>query len=125
MAKYRRGKKLEPAIMTMVFPTPDTTGGNYTIDLSQSASLLNRRFYRQGINWVVESIKLFSTGSGTVTISKIPTSWTFFNAYKKGFEAWREMNEQALENAESVRARFEDFKIYADHNSSSFSIQAC
>lgn len=110
----RRGRKLEPAQMTFTFATPDTVGGNYTIDLSQSASLLNRRFYRQGINWVVESIKFSSAGTGQVQVSKIPTTWTFFNAYKKGFESWRKMNAQALEMSESVRARFEDFKIYAD-----------
>ncbi len=122
MAKYRRGKKLEPAVMTMTFPTPDTVGGEYTIDLSQAASLLNRRFYRQGINWVVDSFKLYSAAAGAVAISKIPTTWTFFNAYKKGFETWQQMNNEALAESESVRPRFLDFKIFADdvHHSAGY-----
>jgi len=122
MAKYRRGKKIQPAVMTLAFATPGTSGGNFTIDLSQCASLVNRRFYRQGINWVVESIRFQSLQAGKVQIAKIPTTWTFFNAYKKGFEAYREMTERALEDTESVRPRFEDFKIYADaiHHNAGF-----
>jgi hypothetical protein len=32
----------------------------------------------------------------------------------KGFKAWQKMNDEALEESESVRPRFLDFKIYAD-----------
>ena len=122
MAKYPRGKKVEPAVMTMTFATPGTAAGDFTIDLSQSASLLNRRFYRQGINWVVDSFKFFSSSAGGITVGKIPTTWTFFNAYKKGFETWQKMNNEALAESESVRPKFLDFKIFADevHHSAGF-----
>jgi len=88
--------------------------------LSQCACLVNRRFYRQGINWAVSGIKLlsepFSSGNlaGQVTVQKLPETWVMSNAWEKGFRAWQRMNNEALEESESVRPRFLDFKIYAD-----------
>lgn len=115
MAKYRRGKKIEPALMTMTFPTPDTVGGAYTLDLSQVASILNRRFYRQGIAWVVDSFKFASTSTGAVAISKIPMNWVSTGAWKKAESAWRRQQDDALENLDDPEpARFRDFKIFMD-----------
>ncbi len=116
--KGRRTKKVEPAQLSMLFVTPTVPGGgndDFYVDLSQSASLLNRRFYRQGINWAVQSIKILSPiTSGAVVVSKLPTTWSMSNAWMKGFKAWQKMNDEALEESESVRPRFLDFKIYAD-----------
>jgi len=110
----RKGRNIEPAQMTLSFATPDTVGGAYTIDLSQAASLANRRFYRQGINWAVASIKVFSTSTGAVSVGKLPTTWVMANAWKKGFESWMKRIRQALSESQSVAGRFLDFKIYAD-----------
>ena len=57
-------KKIEPAVQTMTFviDADPSSGVAYRfVDLSQCASLLNRRFYRQGINWAVSSMKVLST----------------------------------------------------------------
>ncbi len=115
----RRSKKIEPAVKTFVYNysvSANTLQSN-TIDLSQCASLLNRRFYRQGINWAVGSIKVLTSGSttGIIGISKLPETWVMSNAWEKSFRSWQEMNEKALEDTESIRPRFMDFKIYADN----------
>ena len=126
---YKRMKKIEPAVQTMVFnfsvpvSEPGTTTTNY-IDLSQCASLLNRRFYRQGINWAVSGFK-FLTGSdttGLVAVQKLPETWIMSNSWEKGFRSWQRMNNEALSESESVRPRFLDFKIYADsdHHAAGF-----
>ena len=112
-------KKLQPAVQTMFFNTESTESGtNQTktsfIDLSQCACLLNRRFYRQGINWAVSRIQIFSSVSGSITVSKLPNTWVMSNAWEKGFRAWQQMNDDALEEAPSTKPRFLDFKIYAD-----------
>lgn len=117
--KLARRKKLEPAVQTMLFEAPAVSAANasHYIDLSQSASLMNRRFYRQGINWAVASIKIISKDfEGQLRVSKLPETWVLSNAWEKGFRAWQEMNNKALEDTESVRPRFMDFKIYADQN---------
>ena len=118
MAKYRRGKKIEPAVLTMHFSMPVGAAVQSSfIDLSQCASLMNRRFYRQGIAWVVAGIKIVNLSAATageISIGKLPTTWTMSNSWVKSFEAWREMNDRALEDTESVRPRFEDFKVFAN-----------
>lgn len=123
MAKrYQRKsmKKTEPAEMTMYFALPSADVPNSTrtdyIDLSQVASLINRRFYRQGINWSVAGFKILSTDDsiGLLGISKLPTTWVFSNSWEKSFRSWNRLNREALMENPSVRPRFLDFKIYAD-----------
>jgi len=131
----RRMKKIEPAVQTLTFAVTVPAGGpgvttevHNFIDLSQCASLVNRRFYRQGINWAVSGIKLLSEPvgagllAGQVTVQKLPETWVMSNAWEKSFRAWQQMNNDALEETESVRPRFLDFKIYADeeHHTAGF-----
>ena len=117
----RRSKKIEPAAITLTFATPSSTAGvtgKSFIDLSQAASLVNRRFYRQGINWAVSGFKVSSLKAGTVTVGKLPTTWVMSNAWEKGFRTWQRMNDDALAETESVKPRFLDYKIFAnsDHH---------
>jgi hypothetical protein len=113
----KRMNKIEPSVMTFTFATPQSTAGvvgSSYVDLSQVASLVNRRFYRQGINWAVAGFKVISPQSGTVTVQKLPNTWVMSNAWEKGFRSWQKMNDLALEESESIRPRFLDFKVYAD-----------
>lgn len=114
----RRGqgmKKIEPAVMTLSFGVPSSVSGTTSfIDLSQVASIVNRRFYRQGLNWAVGGFKFIGGSSGIIQISKLPNTWVMANSWQKGMRAWLKMTNEALEETESVRARFQDFKIYAD-----------
>ncbi len=111
-ARMPQGKKIQPAVKTMAFNLP--IGTDQTLDVSQCASLLNRRFYRQGINWAVAGFTFFTQGQGSITISKIWDTWVASNSWEKGFRAWQKMNNDALDEAESIRPRFLDFKVYMD-----------
>ena len=112
--KPTRGSKIQPAAMILTFNYDVAANPNAFIDLSQVASLVNRRFYRQGINWAVAGFKVLTTGTGQIQISKLPNSWILSNSWEKSFRAWQRMNTEALSESESVRPRFLDFKIYAD-----------
>ena len=117
--RYSRSKKnkIEPSVMTLTFATPSVSGGSTGvsyIDLSQVASLVNRRFYRQGINWAVAGFKVTSLQPGACYIGKLPNTWVMSNSWEKSFRAYMRMNEEALEENESVRPRFLDFKVFAD-----------
>jgi len=117
--KYKsKMNKIEPSEMTLTFATAVTSAGsqeNHYIDLSQVASLVNRRFYRQGINWAVSGFKfLVGAGFGTVSIQKLPNTWTMSNSWEKGMRTWIKMVSESSEESSSVRPRFMDFKIYAD-----------
>ena len=102
--------------MTLTLVTPGEGAATSFCDLSQIASIVNRRFYRQGLNWAVGGFKFITLQPGVVQISKLPNTWTMANAWVKGFKAWQRQQEEALEDGdqESVRARFNDFKVYAD-----------
>jgi len=119
----RTNVKLQPAVRTLTFPIGDLSGGNVKyIDLSQAASLVNRRFYRQGINWAVSGFTLHtsnvdaSVGTGSISIAKIPNTWVVSNAWEKAFRAWNKQQMDAVDEAgaESSVARFRDFKVFAD-----------
>lgn len=119
----RTSNKIEPAVQTLIIPVPASLVGTTSfIDLSQIASLVNRRFYRQGLNWAVAGFKFVGTGSGVIQISKLPNTWVMANSWEKGMRTWLKMNRNALEETESVRPRFMDFKIFADgdHHSAGF-----
>ena len=110
---------MEPSELTLYIPTAPVAAGpavTQYLDLSQVASLVNRRFYRQGLNWAVAGIKVLNAAGfvGTITCSKLPNSWTMSNSWHKSFASWSRMNNEALEESESVRPRFLDFKIFAD-----------
>ena len=124
MAKRRNysKNKVDPSVLTMTFQMAYTTEASGKqkdyIDLSQCASLLNRRFYRQGINWVVSSIKVLSP-SGTVgqfQVQKLPNTWVMSNSWEKSFRAWQHMIKNATDESgsQSIKGKFLDFKIYAD-----------
>lgn len=125
MAKKRyqrmKQKKIEPAQLTLLTNTttvaPGATG-EFTLDLSQLASLANRRFYRQGINWAVAGFKIYTSAGikGNVTIKALPNTWITSNAWEKAFRAWNKQQMEAIEDsgAESAVAAFRDFKIFAD-----------
>ena len=114
-------KKMEPAVQTLVFTTPPADAGASVvsyIDLSQCASIINRRFYRQGINWAVGGMKILSGKEASITISKLPDTWVTSNAWEKGFRSWQKQQDEALEESggQSMKARFNDFKVFADTN---------
>ena len=88
------------------------------IDLSQIASIVNRRFYRQGLNWAVGSFTILSQPGmqGSIAISKLGTNWQTGGSWEKTMRHWLKQQNEALDEAgaQSVTARFRDYKIHMD-----------
>jgi len=114
-------RSLQPAVMKLHFAVPVPEGGTSTsyIDISQCVSRLNRRFYRQGLNWAIGNVKVTQQpgstlpGGGTAYVSTIPHSWTVANSWVKAYHAWKTQQDEAVDaaGAESAVARFRDFKV--------------
>jgi hypothetical protein len=126
-SKSRKPSNMEPAVMTMTFISSPVVPGVNTIDhidLSQVASLCNRRFYRQGLNWAVAGVKVLAPVgfTGSIALHQLPNTWVLSNAWKKSLAVWSQMNNEALAESDSVRPRFLDFKIFADatHHTNGF-----
>ena len=122
MAKRsKRMKRLEPAVLTVTTTTPPVASGatgQFTCDLSQMASLINRRFYRQGLNWMVGGFKFITVpnAQGQITVQKLPNTWVTSGAWNKTMNAWNDQQLEAIEDmgGESGLAAFRDYKVYAD-----------
>lgn len=120
MARTKKSMKIQPAVRTITIPIglldPGITAK--TVDISQIASICNRRFYRQGLNWAVSGFTLHANEGtvGSISVKKLPNTWSLSNGWEKVFRAWQRQQNEALEDGsqQSVKARFNDFKIYMD-----------
>lgn len=111
--------KLQPAPIKLYFELTNAGSDAInvdTIDLAQCASAINRRFYRQGLNWAVAGFKFNVAGAGVLNVAKIPTTWVASNAWHKAFAAWKRQQDEALAefDGDSAVARYRDFKIFID-----------
>jgi len=120
MARRKSSKKMEPVPLKLNFMIPAGDNTRY-IDISQSVSALSRKFLRQGLVWGIAGGRILmpspSTPDGNgVYLSTLPHSWTMSNAWEKGMRAWLRQQREALANGdqESIKAKFNDFKIFAD-----------
>jgi hypothetical protein len=117
--KMSRMRKIEPSPLTMTFATVATGTGvtlRSYIDISQCASILARRFYRQGLNWGIAGMKVSSSQPGFIAVNKIPNTWVASAAWHKTFALWNKQISETLDEGgnQSLRARFSDFKVFAD-----------
>lgn len=117
----RAGPNMQPAVMTLTFSgLTAPAGGSVTkyLDLSQIASIVNRRFYRQGLNWAVAGFKILSSSGsqGIVSVSKLQNTWVTSAAWEKAFRHWQKQQREALDDAglQSTKAKYADFKILMD-----------
>lgn len=110
--------KQDSAVLTMNFELDGVQ--DEVIDLSQCASILNRRFYRQGMNWVVSGFRLGWNGVGSdgfqVGVYNAPQSWVISGAWTKAMNKWRKQQNDALKASDSMdmKSRFADFKVFLD-----------
>ena len=102
-------KKTTPTELRLIFDFAEGETGGF-IDIAQSLSALNRRFYRQGVYYYVNSIEVQNAEDGYVDISVIPDTWMTQQAHKRGFRAFQAMNAQS----DTPRPKYHDFKIYMD-----------
>ncbi len=87
---------------------------NQYIDLAQCASIVNRRFYRQGYQWAVAQCEVVSDVSTTTEIRRLPETWVCANAWVKAFSTWRASRDQVLEDQPSLVSKYSDFKVFYD-----------
>ena len=129
MAKRRVSRKTTPAVTRLWFHVSSGNGTNY-VDLSLAASAANRRFYRQSSQWAVAGMALhtFASGSdpvlGSVDVLKLPDTWVAHNSHTKAKSLWMKSQDQVLDDQPSIKAKYNDFKVYMDSNMAGSDIQA-
>lgn len=108
---------MEPAERDIWITIPSTVAADYAVvDTAWCLSQINRRAYRQGYEYAYESIELFQTDAADdvfVTVARLPNTWVTVNAWTKAYHAWKDQQDQAMEDGDtwSMRAKYRDFKV--------------
>lgn len=131
MAKRRNRRamrKIEPAVLQLQYEVPPNV--TRFIDLASDLSRVNRRLYRQGMNYAVGSIQiqqdLASGNTGCeLTVSAAGNTWVTQNAHVKGKALWDKMNDEVLDDQPSIQGKWADFKIYLSEDMDSSNTLKC
>lgn len=114
----KKAPKLQPAVETLTFATPADPqyAGTFYIDIAKAASEVNRRFYRQGRQWMVAGFTFLSPVSGSISVHKLPINWVTSNSWEKTFRAWNKQQMDAVERSgtQSTVSKYRDFKVFID-----------
>lgn len=110
--------KIQPAQRTLRYVLP--YGTSY-IDIAKSLSAVNRRAYRQGMQYAVSGFE-FEFAGDTSAVSTVHvgvytagSTWVVHNAWKKAQAHWLAQQREVRDAiGQSAKPKFEDFKVYLD-----------
>lgn len=102
----KKYKKTSPTVTRLSFECDG--GSTQFIDIGLALSAINRKFYRQGVYYYVNSVEIYNDETGVVDLHVAPDNWITKNAWNRGFKTFQKMN--AL--VDVPRPKYHDFKIY-------------
>ena len=82
------------------------------IDVAMALSALNRKFYRQGVYYYVNSIEVYNNEAGVVDFHTLPDNWVTKNAHSRGFQIFQKMNRLVGPPLAAINPKYHDFKVY-------------
>ncbi|QSX73079.1 capsid protein [Delphin virus 3] len=105
----KKYKKTNPTITRLCFEST----GNATkyIDIARALSILNRKAYRQGVYYYVNSVELYNNSDGAIDLYTAPDTYVTKNAWNMAFRMHQKMNAQV----ETPRPKYHDFKVKLDN----------
>jgi hypothetical protein len=107
----KKYKKTSPTVTRLSFEFDG--GSTQFIDIAAALSAINRRFYRQGVYYYVNSVEIYNNETGVVDLHTVPDTWVTKNAWNRGFALWQKMNAMVNSPLSNVRRpRYHDFKVY-------------
>ena len=116
-------KKIQPVPLKLNYIVSADQATAY-IDLMKDASMLARKFMRQGKLVAIGNVRITMPSASTPTagnavyVSTMQNNWCTSNAWHKAFAMWQKQTKEAIADSgsESAVARFRDFKVYMDDN---------
>lgn len=111
--------KIVPAQTRFRVTVPHAGGVN--VDIAHCLSIINRRMYRQGMNYYVENVQMVATAGAIAAVHTASDTWVTHNAWKKGYETWRSMQNEANDgDGARLKGKWADFKVLLDDIGLSF-----
>lgn len=101
----KKYSKTSPTTLRLSFV--GTGGTTRYIDIARALSTINRKFYRQGVYYYVNSVELYNNEDAFVDVHTLPDTWVTKNAWNRGFGIFQKMNSLV----DTPRPKYHDFKI--------------
>jgi hypothetical protein len=108
--KYKKGT---PAQLRLSFEFSGSA--TQYIDIAKALSIINRKMYRQGCYYYVNSVEFYDNANATVNLHTLPDTWVTRAAYRRAKGLFDELNIRALENIGSgLPGTYHDFRVFMD-----------
>jgi len=109
---------MQPAQTVLTYTVPD---GESYIDIAEGLSQVNRRAYRQGMEYAVGKVTFGYTSDPqalmnvSLSVGTAGDTWVVHNAWKKAYAHWIAQQRRARRLiGQSAKPTWEDFKVYLD-----------
>lgn len=107
----KKYSKKSPTVTRLSFESSGS--GTKFIDVGLALSVINRKAYRQGVYYYVNSVEVYNNETGVLDIHTLPDSWVTKNAWNRGFQLFQKMNAMVNPPLSNVgRPKYHDFKVY-------------
>ena len=106
----KKYSKTSPTVTRLSFEFDG--GSTQFIDIAKSLSIINRKFYRQGVYYYVNSVEVYNNETGVVDLHTLPDNWITKNAWNRGFKLFQKMNRMVDDVSSGFRPKYHDFKVY-------------
>ncbi len=107
----KKYKKTSPTVTRLSFEFDG--GSTQFIDIGLALSAINRKFYRAGVYYYVNSVEIYNNETGVVDLHTLPDTWVTKNAWNRGFQLFQKMNAMVDPPLTGgIRPKYHDFKVY-------------
>jgi len=108
----KSNKKTNPTVLRVSYECP-AGGATQFIDTAMGLSIINRKFFRAGLYYYVNSIEVYNNEQGVVDIHTAPDNWITRNAHSRGSAIWDKMNDIVeYPLSAGIKPKYHDFKVY-------------
>lgn len=110
----KKYKKTNPTQLRLSFEIGGSnTGATRWIDVARALSAINRKAYRQGVYYYVNSVEVYNSEQAYVDLLTLPDTWVTKNAWNRGFQMFQKMNSMVDPPITNMgRPKYHDFKVY-------------
>jgi len=107
----KSAKKKNPTITRLSFECSGSS--TQFIDVGRALSILNRKFFRAGLYYYINSVEVYNNETGVVDLHTAPDNWVTRNSHVRGEAIFDKMNnliEYPL--SAGIRPKYHDFKVF-------------
>ena len=109
----KKYSKTSPTVTRLSFEFDG--GSTRFIDVGLALSAINRKFYRAGLYYYINSVEIYNNETGVVDLHTLPDNWITKNAWNRGFSLFQKMN-SLVDGVSAVgRPAYHDFKVYMNN----------